>query len=107
MGHVHISVDTVDVAEATATFNHHHVRRPGAGLRSNQCRQSLYRVLLTCEDLRLIQACSTWICRLQPEPDIRARFAHLEQQLAGARPEPVPVGAGPRARSARRATAKP
>jgi hypothetical protein len=89
---MHISVDTVDAAEATATFNHDHACRRGAEFRWNQYRQPLYRVLLTGEDLRLIQACSTWICRLQPEPAIRARFTHLEQQLAGARP--VTVGTG-------------
>jgi hypothetical protein len=48
--------------------------------------QSLYHVPLTGADLQLIWACSTWICRLGPAPDIRARLVHLEQQLAGARP---------------------
>jgi hypothetical protein len=75
--------------EEAATFDHDQARRPGAGHRSHQCPQTLYRVLLTGEDLRLIQACSTWIGRLQPEPAIRARFAHLEGQLAGARPVPA------------------
>lgn len=48
--------------------------------------ERLYHVPLSADDLRLIQACSTWICRLQPAPDIRARFLHLEQQLACAQP---------------------
>jgi hypothetical protein len=48
--------------------------------------QRLYQVPLTAADVQLIRACSSWICRLGPAPDIRARLVHLEQQLAGARP---------------------
>ena len=48
--------------------------------------QRLYEVPLTAADVQLIQACSSWICRLGPSPDIRARLVHLERQLAGARP---------------------
>jgi hypothetical protein len=48
--------------------------------------QTLYQVELAAADLQLIQACSSWICRLGPSPDIHARLVHLEQQLAGARP---------------------
>jgi hypothetical protein len=46
----------------------------------------VYAVLLTGDYLRLIRSCSAWIGRLGPAPDIHARFVHLEQQLAGARP---------------------
>jgi hypothetical protein len=48
--------------------------------------QRLYQVSLTAADLQLIQACSNWIGRLGPAPDIRARLDHLDQLLAGARP---------------------
>ena len=48
----------------------------------------LFDVPLTAEDVLLIRACSSWICRLGPAPDVRARLVHLEQQLAGARPAP-------------------
>ena len=48
----------------------------------------LFEVPLTAEDVLLIRACSSWICRLGPAPDVRARLVHLDQQLAGARPAP-------------------
>jgi hypothetical protein len=75
---------TIDTLDTAASLDRRGVGARGS--RSRTCGQTMYRVLLTSEDLRLIQACSTWICKLQPELRVRARFAHLEEQLAGARP---------------------
>jgi hypothetical protein len=61
-------------------------RRPAPSCRQQRPGHALYRVALSGDDLSLLQACSRWICRLGPAPDIRARLVHLEQRLAGARP---------------------
>jgi hypothetical protein len=63
------------------------VQRPDPSRPQDRDTQTLYQVPLTAADLRLIRACSNWICRLEPAPDIRARLVHLEQRLAGARPD--------------------
>ena len=60
--------------------------RPARAHRRAQPEPTWYKVQLTGEDLHLLQVCSAWICRLEPAPDIRARFVHLEQQLACAQP---------------------
>jgi hypothetical protein len=62
------------------------VQRQGRSRPPGEDSQRLYQVSLTGADLQLIQACSNWISRLGPAPDIRARLDHLEQQLAGVRP---------------------
>ena len=86
-------MESAQPVKVAARCHHgHEVRGPGAGLDRSRYSHSMYRVLLTGADLRLIQACSSWICRFQPDPPIRARFAHLEQQLAGARPMEVSAG---------------
>jgi hypothetical protein len=87
-----IVVESAQTADAAAACDHSQFRGPATGLDPRSFRHPLYRVLLTGEDLRLIQACSSWICRLQPDPPIRARFFHLEQQLARARPAQVSAG---------------
>jgi hypothetical protein len=76
-----LSIDTMNAADT-----HDHRGVAPASPHSNVRLQTTYRVLLTTSDLRLIQACSTWIRTFQPSPDIRTRFAHLDEQLARARP---------------------
>jgi hypothetical protein len=85
MSNTQTSDDTVDQADTAVRVAHQRDHQPEPGL-LNRYGQTLYQVSLTGDDLRLIRACSTWICRLQPAPDIRARFVHLERQLARARP---------------------
>jgi hypothetical protein len=88
MTNVETSDDTVHPADTAVRVAHRRVHQPEPGT-LNGHGQALFQVPLTGDDLRLIHACSTWICRLQPAPDIRARFAHLERQLARARPIPM------------------
>jgi hypothetical protein len=83
MQHLHAGDD---IADTTLFATRERVRRPARGRPLDESGHMLYEVSLSGDDLWLIQACSTWISRLGPAPDIRARLAHLEQQLAGARP---------------------
>ncbi len=71
-------------ATTAPTFNES-AERQDPGRSQDTDSQRLYQVPLTAADVQLIRACSGWICRLGPAPDIRARLIHLEQQLTGAR----------------------
>jgi hypothetical protein len=73
-----------DNADTAVLATRECVRRPARDLDGSGHR--LYQVSLSDDDLLLIQACSRWICRLRPAPDVCARFIHLEQQLALAQP---------------------
>lgn len=81
-----MTTDDSVTAMPTVLATRERVRRSAPTRRQQRPAHALYRVSLSGDDLWLIQACSRWICRLGPAPDIRARLVHLEQQLAGARP---------------------
>jgi hypothetical protein len=88
MSNTQTSDDSIRPANTAVRVADQRVHQPEPGL-LNRYGQTLYQVPLTGDDLRLIHACSTWICRLQPAPDIRSRFVHLERQLARAHPMPT------------------
>ena len=74
------------IATATVLATRERLCRPAPNRRSGRPEPTLYQVLLSSDDLRLLQVCATWICGLGPAPDIRARLTRLEQRLDGARP---------------------
>lgn len=86
MNHMQASGRAADATRTAAPATDECVRRQGRSRPLDGDGQRLYQVPLTAADLQLIQACSRWICRLGPAPDIRACLVHLEQQIAGARP---------------------
>jgi hypothetical protein len=86
VNHSQASDETADASRTAAPLTRARVQRRGHGRLPDEDSQTLYQVSLSGDDLQLIQACSNWISRLGPAPDIRARLDHLEQQLAGVRP---------------------
>ena len=88
MNHMQASGRAADATRTAAPATDECVRRQGRSRPLDGDGQRLYQVLLSGDDLRLIQACSRWICRLGPAPDVCARFVHLQQQLARAQPVP-------------------
>ena len=74
------------IATATVLATRERLYRPAPNRRPERPEPTLYQVLLSSDDLRLLQVCATWICGLGPAADIHARLTRLEQQLAGARP---------------------